>query len=326
MAFPIYKTRQDLEQLLANGAVESTELEFKDSRSLVRDEGKISELCINVSALANSAGGQIIYGINENKKSKGPVVVDEGITDASITRDWISQILNARIKPRLTEYSIDQIDLHQGQMGFVISVPQTSTGPHQAPDNRYYRRIGIEVRAMEDYEVRDIMRRATTPTLYSELFFDGRQTAIQAHAQNGAQHSDVVVVHCSVRNKSNAPAYHVVVDFLVDYDLVIPYALAPFTTIGERDQTPSPRMRIFRRVINSPPDVPVFQESAIAQHSAAVPVQIPFKVYESGVIYFETEIHTPGFSISEQWHITSKAGLLRIVPPVDRRKPRQRWA
>ncbi|WP_409363231.1 helix-turn-helix domain-containing protein [Bradyrhizobium japonicum] len=63
----MYQTRQDLEKLLANGAVENTELEFKDSRSLVRDDGKITELCINVSALANSAGGQIIYGINEQE-------------------------------------------------------------------------------------------------------------------------------------------------------------------------------------------------------------------------------------------------------------------
>jgi predicted HTH transcriptional regulator len=154
MTFPVYKSRQDLELLLASGAVENTELEFKDSRALARDEGKMTELCINVSALANSNGGQIIYGINENKKSNGPEVVDEGVTDAAITRDWISQILNARIKPRLTEYSIDPIDLHQGQLGFVISVPQTSIGPHQAPDYRYYRRIGVEVRAMEDYEAR----------------------------------------------------------------------------------------------------------------------------------------------------------------------------
>jgi predicted HTH transcriptional regulator len=86
------KTRADLEKVLADGAVEGTTLEFKDSRALQRDDGKINELCVNVSALANSAGGQVIYGINENKKTNGPIEVDSGVTDASITRDWNTQI------------------------------------------------------------------------------------------------------------------------------------------------------------------------------------------------------------------------------------------
>jgi hypothetical protein len=79
--FPVYRTRADLEKLLADGAIESTTLEFKDSRALTRDEPRITELCVNVSALANSAGGQIIYCINENRKTKGPVIVDDGVAE-----------------------------------------------------------------------------------------------------------------------------------------------------------------------------------------------------------------------------------------------------
>ncbi|MBR0993964.1 hypothetical protein JQ580_24890 [Bradyrhizobium japonicum] len=130
------------------------------------------------------------------------MVVDEGVADASITRDWISQILNARIKPRLQEYTIDPIDLHQGQLGFVISVPQSVIGPHQAPDNRYYRRIGVEVRAMEDYEINDILRRATTPDLYAQITFDQKQTTRPVDATMSTGFSQTVHLNVTVKNRS----------------------------------------------------------------------------------------------------------------------------
>lgn len=70
---------------------------------------------------------------------------------------------------------MEQVDLHNGQLGFIISVPQSLTGPHQAPDKKYYKRFALEVRAMEDYEVRDVMARATSPYLLPLLTFDGRE-------------------------------------------------------------------------------------------------------------------------------------------------------
>jgi hypothetical protein len=51
------------------------------------DSTKRDELCKDASALANSAGGQIVYGIEE--KDHKPVRVDEG---TQITREWIEQV------------------------------------------------------------------------------------------------------------------------------------------------------------------------------------------------------------------------------------------
>jgi hypothetical protein len=125
-----------------------------------------------------------------------------------------------------------------------------------------------------------------------------------------------------VLNRANTPAYHVVVDFLVDLDLIIPFQVGPFQSIGERDEAPRAKMRIFRRVINSPPHLPIFKDGEIEQHSGVVPVQIPFEVVAGGNIYLETSIQAPGFSTTEEWLIAARNGVLRLIPPKERRAPR----
>jgi hypothetical protein len=126
--------------------------------------------------------------------------------------------------------------------------------------------------------------------------FDGLMKTVTARVTEGAQHSETVMLHCAVRNRSNAPAYHVVVDFLVDWDLLIPFQVGPFKSIGERDEAPDPKMRIFRRVINSPPDLPIFKEGEVEQHSGVVAVQIPFEVVNGGVIPDDLEAQVEHFT------------------------------
>ena len=57
--------------------------------------------------MANSAGGTLIYGIEENNKTKKPSRVDDGVEDPKITREWIEQELNSRVQPRMTGVQIE---------------------------------------------------------------------------------------------------------------------------------------------------------------------------------------------------------------------------
>ena len=86
-------TKADLENLIAEGITESLTLEYKGSPALAKDSKSRDELCKDVSAFANSAGGQIVYGIEEDKNV--PTKLDEG-ADPSITKEWIEQILDSR--------------------------------------------------------------------------------------------------------------------------------------------------------------------------------------------------------------------------------------
>ena len=77
------KTKTDLQRLVDEGLEESLILDYKASPSLARDSGKPEELCKDVSALANSAGGQLVYGIEEDKTAGKPSKVDDGVTAQS---------------------------------------------------------------------------------------------------------------------------------------------------------------------------------------------------------------------------------------------------
>ena len=59
---------------------------------------------------------------------------------------------------------------HAGRVTYVLVVPQAqSLAPHQANDKRYYKRRNFKSDPMDDYEVRDMMRRATVPNLAVSL-------------------------------------------------------------------------------------------------------------------------------------------------------------
>jgi predicted HTH transcriptional regulator len=159
------KTKADLQRLVDEALEESLTLDYKASPALTRDGKGPDELCKDVTALANSAGGQLVYGIEEDKVTRKPSRVDDGVIDPKITREWMEQILNSRVQPRLNGVQTARIDMENGKFGYVISVPQSQTGPHQAPDQKYYKRFDLQSVPMHDYEIKDIMRRATTPDL-----------------------------------------------------------------------------------------------------------------------------------------------------------------
>jgi predicted HTH transcriptional regulator len=168
------KTKADLQRLIDDGIQESLTLDYKASLALSKEPKPRAELCKDVSALANSAGGQPIYGIEEENQM--PARIDAGAAP-DITREWIEHVIDSNVHPRIQGLVITPIPLELGY-AFVITVPQSTTrGAHQTSDKRYYKRQNFQSVAMEDYEIRDIMRRSTRPDLIIELYFDKMRKA-----------------------------------------------------------------------------------------------------------------------------------------------------
>ncbi|WP_417909669.1 helix-turn-helix domain-containing protein [Candidatus Electronema sp. PJ] len=153
------RTLQDIEKLIAFQTPESLHLDYKAGSVLTLE--KKDELCKDVSALANSDGGVLIYGIKEEKihKVAYPVSIDEGVDTSKVSKEWLEQILTSNITPIISGVEIFEIKSGANRAIVVIQVAKSFRGPHQAPDKKYYKRRNVFTEPMEHYEIEDIRNR-----------------------------------------------------------------------------------------------------------------------------------------------------------------------
>ncbi len=116
--------RAALERLIADKVPESLTLDYKESRALNKNNNGRTELVKDVTAFANSAVGQIIYGIPE--RDKVPQPLDSGVNSNDITREWIEQVIHSRSSPRIHGLRIHSIELDPAQPQ--VSIPRQSRG------------------------------------------------------------------------------------------------------------------------------------------------------------------------------------------------------
>ncbi|HEY0657218.1 MAG TPA: ATP-binding protein [Pyrinomonadaceae bacterium] len=173
-------TESRLLNFITSEIEESLTLEYKSAEALDRVDAKKKEITKDVSAMANSAGGVLIYGIAEfsveNKRH-----LPEKITPVDrrkYPREWVEQIIQA-IRPRIDGIVIHSVNLSSGEtdVAFVIEIPQSNTA-HQANDHRYYKRFNFQAVPMEDYEIRDVMFREQTPNIALNFLIEIKSISI----------------------------------------------------------------------------------------------------------------------------------------------------
>ena len=271
--------QSDLQAMIDNSVQESLSLDYKESRALANDSRSRGELSKDVSAFANSAGGRIIYGIVEDKMM--PTRMDEGVHTSIISREWIEQVINSQIKPRIHGIVIRQIALSVGRAAYVIDVPPASApAPHQAFDHKYYRRFNFQSVPMEDYEIRDVMRRASTPELASDLILGE-----QVRRSNGFE----ATIRVAIGNRSPEPAQYAMLRVLVDERLRPRTYDSQWQQVGHQVGTQS--VTAFKRRIAPPHDVPIYQEETFYMGSFVVVAPDV-----SGSYLFGYNVNCPGFS------------------------------
>jgi len=141
------------------GQAESIRLEFKQSALLQQPREKfIEHLSKEISAFANTEGGQLVIGIREERKGKSRYAaeLDEGIDPSAFTAESLQQAVEASISPYLPGIRFIRVPLttsRPGRVAVVIAVPRGLTA-YQANDRRYYGRSEFEVRPLPDHEIR----------------------------------------------------------------------------------------------------------------------------------------------------------------------------
>jgi schlafen family protein len=142
------KTIADVQALIDGGVRESEVLEYKTA-SKPFGEGEKTEIAKDVSAMANSLGGTIIYGVATNRNDKTlPEMIDPNPIDVK-NIETLDRFINDRIRPVIRGLQKKFIPDRSPHV-MVLDIPESQDPPHQnLYDKRYYRRSNSESLPME---------------------------------------------------------------------------------------------------------------------------------------------------------------------------------
>ena len=196
-----------LNSLIENKVEENLNLEYKSSGALGKQNNKTTEISKDISSLANSDGGIIIYGIAEDNNNHLPKEIDS-IDRKLFSNEWLEQIIQSKIRPRLNDFKIYPIDIDSNRVVYVVDVKKSNTA-HQAEDKRYYKRFNFQSTAMYDYEVRDILNRTKNPVISLDFEFKNQHKEIVIYAINsGSVYAKYLNVKFRIPKKICAEKYY----------------------------------------------------------------------------------------------------------------------
>ena len=145
-----------LAQLCADHCPESDSLDFK------RTIGRPEELQKDVSAMANSNGGDLVFGIDEENGHAGSLAPLTGESpDAAVLR--IAQILDG-LEPRVRGLQYKHVEVQGGHV-VIVRVPRSFDGPHSFRVNagrRFVLRNGPGTSDMSFEQLRNAFDRTAT--------------------------------------------------------------------------------------------------------------------------------------------------------------------
>jgi hypothetical protein len=132
-------TENDVNAII--GQSESIRREFKSGRMFDDKESQWSQkIAMEVSALANTEGGELFLGIEEDRQSKPRVAISIDGASSALEPERLQQLIEGNVSPYL---------------------PGLRAGKHRlsSDDGRYYGRSEFKVQFLPDHEVRLRMSR-----------------------------------------------------------------------------------------------------------------------------------------------------------------------
>ena len=303
------ETRQDLKSLIANQVRESSEIEYKSSPAVEKSDRRKLEIAKDVSAIANANGGQIVYGMVEDDHL--PSRLDDGIDPKQFSGLWFEQAIQQNVSPNIEGLVIKEVSLENGNVAVVLTIPASvGRGAHQLRhEGRYYRRRNFRNDIMEDYEVREVMRRASTPILTSRVSTSKRTIKLQRITPDRTNHVPFLF---HVTNLSEQPAEYAALLVYLDPSLT----LQDSHSFGQRPETElvfERKCNIYRAELGIPVRAPIFKgaEVFVGSISAHFAGKVPNR------IFLGTKVMCPGYSESRIWPVQHDDGELRLHEAVE---------
>jgi hypothetical protein len=201
----------------------------------------------------------------------------------------------------------------------VLSIPQaTSFAPHQNTlDYKYYRRSELRSIPMYDYEVRDILQRATTPELWIDFCFDTGKSTIIKFAHDSSVSAPINLV-ASIGNKSQQPSSYAVISVFID-ELFEITSGAGLSQRGGVNNFRGHSLKGLSLIWGSPTKIPIFfSEANFLLTSKPFAFTLNLNSLQCSDFYIGYEILTAGFSTRKFVRIIKTSGqALQILDETD---------
>jgi hypothetical protein len=138
-------TIRDFQDLIDNGKVESNTLEYKQEFELSNDTEK-KEFLADISSFANTTGGDLIYGIKEDRKTGLPVeLCGIEVSNGDEIKLRIENTIRDNIVPRLSSLQIETYELTGNKKILLLRIAKSWNSPHQVTfrgHDKFYARAG----------------------------------------------------------------------------------------------------------------------------------------------------------------------------------------
>jgi hypothetical protein len=124
-------TKEDLQALIDNAVLERRTLDYKQSLPRRTDSSK-KEFLADVSSFANAAGGDLVYGISQDRETGEPrellgLIVEN--VDQEILR--LENLVRNGIDPRIPSVEIQPCSLSNSRVALIIRVKKSWISPHR---------------------------------------------------------------------------------------------------------------------------------------------------------------------------------------------------
>lgn len=124
----------DIQALMDNEVPESRTLEYKQALPGPEKQDKV-EFLADVSCLANTSGGDLVYGIVEKRENGKPTGIPADITGvpkANLANECLrlTQLLQQGLDPRISGVEMETIDGFRDGPVLILRVPKSWAGPH----------------------------------------------------------------------------------------------------------------------------------------------------------------------------------------------------
>lgn len=147
-------SESDLNRLVTDGVSESKILEYKEALVVVTDDQK-REFLSDVTALANTDGGELILGMKENDGVAVELVgLKNLIPDEAIGR--IENLLRDSIQPRLAGVQLRALQLSNGNHVLLVRAPRSFSAPHMVRHHGVTRFCGRNTNGKYDLDVHEL--------------------------------------------------------------------------------------------------------------------------------------------------------------------------